>query len=265
MKVSIFTSAALVALAQAAPTFLSKRGELSKRFTVVGRGQEYVPVFDEWTGIPDNSNHIKDVNLSSYDQFACADACSDAQGCIFFDIFNINKGTEQTICSLYSLGLTKRDATTPVYGDATTKVSKSSGYLKKAFQLAVDGWSVTCYGSSSIRPPPGANTLLGTRFNLPSEGQCVDACVQITEENSQKPSANGTYKACNLANFYDTYKNGVYAGSVCNLFTVPYTAGLADSADEVQNGVLITKGESCGYRRNQLVGDQNGVVTAPKN
>ncbi|KAK6331186.1 hypothetical protein TWF696_003253 [Orbilia brochopaga] len=272
MKVSIFTASALATLAQAAPTFLSARfnsadiakRDLSKRFTVVGGGQEYIPVFDEWTGIPDNNNHIKDLTLTSYDQFACADACTATQGCIFFDIFNIKNGTEQTICGLYSLGMTKGDASTPVYGDKSTTVYKSSGYLKKPFQVAIDGWRFTCYGSASIQPPPNANTFLGSSFNLPSATQCVEACDKITQENSQNPSQNGTYKACNLGNFYDTYKNGVKSGSVCNLFSVPYTAGLATSRDEYKDGVLITKGESCGYVRNQLIGDVNGVVTAPK-
>ncbi|KAJ6258351.1 hypothetical protein Dda_6391 [Drechslerella dactyloides] len=278
MRVSIFTASTLVALAQAAPTYLATRfnsavpdiskrsGELAKRFTVVGGGQIYIPIFDQWNAIPDKSNHLKDITLDSYDQFACADACTATEGGISFDIFNIKNstGAEQTICSIYSIGISKRTATTPVYGDKSTKVYNSSGYLKKSFQVTIEGWRATCYGSASIQPPPGANTFLGSSFNLPSETQCVDKCKTVTEENSQNPSQNGTYKACNMANFYDIYKNGVYAGNVCNLYTVQYTQGLASSYDEYKDGVLVSKGESCGWYREQPVGDKDGIVTVPK-
>ncbi|KAF3934516.1 hypothetical protein ABW19_dt0205937 [Dactylella cylindrospora] len=245
-------------LVDAAVSDIEKRGVASDNF---------VKVFDKWTGSTQTGGYLTFKFLDTYDVDLCATKCLDNTGCVFFNIFyEHNNHGEQIKCALYSIPSTKGDATNyggQVRDGVTSYKYESAGYKKKNLQEDVPGYTYECFGAASINAPSGSNTYMGVTFSTTSASTCAAACEAKTAANAAAAKPGETYRVCNFFNYYNVYQDNVAYQNACTFYLVPYDASYATNySGQVRNGHTYGIGESCGYTRNELLG-VNGIATKP--
>ncbi|KAK6329929.1 hypothetical protein TWF718_003356 [Orbilia javanica] len=243
--------------------------DISKRWTISKRGvasDNFVKVFDNWTGSTQTGGYLTFKLLPSYDVDLCATKCLANTGCVFFNIYDeTNPAGILHKCALYSIASTKGAATNfggQDHNGVISVKSLSAGYKKKALQEDVPGYHYECFGDASINAPQTGpvDPYMGVSFTTTSPSVCAAACDAKTAYNLKQAPANGTYRACNFFDFYNVYRDGVPYQTACTFYLISYDSTFATNFGQKRNGYQYSIGESCGYTRDVLIG-VDGIAT----
>ncbi|KAG9861960.1 hypothetical protein KCU77_g3688, partial [Aureobasidium melanogenum] len=133
-------------------------------------------------------------------------------------------------------------------------VETSSGYTSNVqIQDAAISAPKNCQGS---------DTFLGSKLFTTGPFDttlCAAACTAQSEYNVRHPPAGGVAKTCQFYNTYAMYRNGVYQGQYCAMYTQAWDASYAKNDGQWRGSVHYTMGLS--YIASNAT--QSGDVSCP--
>ncbi|KAH0270130.1 hypothetical protein KCU91_g8282, partial [Aureobasidium melanogenum] len=133
-------------------------------------------------------------------------------------------------------------------------VETSSGYTSNVqIQDAAISAPKNCQGS---------DTFLGSKLFTTGPFDttlCAAACTAQSEYNVRHPLAGGVAKTCQFYNTYAMYRNGVYQGQYCAMYTQAWDASYAKNDGQWRGSVHYTMGLS--YIASNAT--QSGDVSCP--
>ncbi|KAI4848392.1 hypothetical protein E4T44_03957, partial [Aureobasidium sp. EXF-8845] len=108
----------------------------------------------------------------------------------------------------------------------------------------------------------GSDTFLGSKLFTSGPFDttlCAAACTAQSEYNIRHPPTNGVAKTCQFYNTYAMYRDGVYQGQYCSMYTQAWDASYAKNDGQWRGGVHYTMGMS--YIASNAT--QSGDVSCP--
>ncbi|KAG9948845.1 hypothetical protein KCU85_g4732, partial [Aureobasidium melanogenum] len=93
----------------------------------------------------------------------------------------------------------------------------------------------------------GSDTFLGSKLFTSGPFDttlCAAACTAQSEYNVRHPPAGGVAKTCQFYNTYAMYRNGVYQGQYCAMYTQAWDASYAKNDGQWRGNVHYTMGLS---------------------
>ncbi|KAI4940733.1 hypothetical protein J4E86_010705 [Alternaria arbusti] len=219
--------------------------EISKAATDASTPAGYVSKFKNLKGSNNAVAYLGYKTLDTYDTQACADSCTEKEGCSAFNIFyerdpsvvpadSCSNPASTTVikCVLWGSPVTAETAVNSGQwrADFHVVIAGSNGYDSEHV-VSVDGYSGESLGNVAINAPNDCNgddTYMG--YKLFNDGQpfeparCAAACEAETKWNVEHLNSR---MLCKFFNTYVLMKNGEPQGQYCSMYTQKWAKSVA--------------------------------------
>ncbi|KAI4933359.1 uncharacterized protein J4E92_003025 [Alternaria infectoria] len=239
--------------------------EISKAATDASTPAGYVSKFKNLKGSNNAVAYLGYKTLDTYDTQACADSCTEKEGCSAFNIFyerdpsvvpadSCSNPASTTVikCVLWGSPVTAETAVNSGQwrADFHVVIAGSNGYDSERV-VSVDGYSGESLGNVAINAPNDCNgddTYMG--YKLFNDGQpfeparCAAACEAETKWNVEHLNSR---MLCKFFNTYVLMKNGEPQGQYCSMYTQKWAKSVAVNDGQYRGDDHYTIASSYSY------------------
>ncbi|KAI4701025.1 hypothetical protein J4E89_010861 [Alternaria sp. Ai002NY15] len=239
--------------------------EISKAATDASTPAGYVNKFKNLKGSNNAVAYLGYKTLDTYDTQACADSCTEKDGCSSFNIFyerdpsvvpadSCSNPASTTVikCVLWGSPVTAETAVNNGQwrADFHVVIAGSNGYDSERV-VSVDGYSGESLGNVAINAPNDCNgddTYMG--YKLFNDGQpfeparCAAACEAETKWNVEHLNSR---MLCKFFNTYVLMKNGEPQGQYCTMYTQKWAKSVAVNDGQYRGDDHYTIASSYSY------------------
>ncbi|KAI4639167.1 hypothetical protein J4E93_009345 [Alternaria ventricosa] len=239
--------------------------EISKAATDASTPTGYVNKFKNLKGSNNAVAYLGYKTLDTYDTQACADSCTEKEGCSAFNIFyerdpsvvpadSCSNPASTTVikCVLWGSPVTAETAVNSGQwrADFHVVIAGSNGYDSERV-VSVDGYSGESLGNVAINAPNDCNgddTYMG--YKLFNDGQpfeparCAAACEAETKWNVEHLNSR---MLCKFFNTYVLMKNGEPQGQYCSMYTQKWAKSVAVNDGQYRGDDHYTIASSYSY------------------
>ncbi|KAI4944730.1 hypothetical protein J4E91_008417 [Alternaria rosae] len=239
--------------------------EISKAANDASTPAGYVNKFKNLKGSNNAVAYLGYKTLDTYDTQACADSCTEKEGCSAFNIFyerdpsvvpadSCSNPASTTVikCVLWGSPVTAETAVNSGQwrADFHVVIAGSNGYDSERV-VPVDGYSGESLGNVAINAPNDCNgddTYMG--YKLFNDGQpfeparCAAACEAETKWNVEHLNSR---MLCKFFNTYVLMKNGEPQGQYCSMYTQKWAKSVAVNDGQYRGDDHYTIASSYSY------------------